>query len=233
MGHTEFRDEEPPQPAASLRELRRSYHDRIAEVRDRSVEVLRCAIEATSAATAALSRAGLPPVQACDGGRMQALAAQVDSEVVGLLALESPMARDLRVILATRDVTQIGLLCVGLCLTLSERVRRAAAALGPELCRLAMEVGAGTEGLMRQAEAAWVTLDPDLAGTVADKATEVRRLQREFITALIALGGQPMDSALDLAMVARAFERLADHAVEIAERVLFAVHGTPAPLPGT
>ncbi len=161
------------------------------------------------------------------------MAAMVDAEVVSLLALESPVARDLRVILATRDVTQIGLLCVGLCLALSERVQHASAALSSDLCRLARDVGVGTEGLMREAEAAWAALDPDLATAVTNSARAVTALQKEFITALIALDGVPMDAALDLALVARAFERLADHAVEIAERVLFAVHGTPAPLPGS
>lgn len=221
-------------PESYVRELRRSYHDRIADVRERSLEILRCSVLGTSAVTRALVEPGGPGQVPLPFGmeQMQALAATVDSEVVSLLALEAPVARDLRVILVARDVTQISLLCTGLCAGLAARLPRAAAALTPELCPLVGEVGSATEGLLQRAGAAWAGMDPATAGEVMSSAASVRVLQAGFISALIGLTGVPMDAAMDLAMVARAYERLADHAVEVAERVLFAVNGSPLPPAG-
>jgi len=105
-----------------------------------------------------------------------------------------------------------------------------AASLTPELRALASQVGAAVESLMREAEAAWTVLDAARAEGVAHAAPGLRTMQERFISGLIAMSGVPMDCALDLAMVARAFERLGDHAVEVAERVLFAVNGTTPPL---
>lgn len=231
LGQSEIQGAGRSEAVPSLRELRRTYHDRIADVRERSLQVLRGAIEGVAAVTQALvapDQGATTPIPS-DGGRMQALAATVDAEVVSLLALEAPVARDLRLILVARDVTQISLLCTGLCAGLAGRVTRAAGALTPELRRLVGEVGAGTEGLLRRAEAAWAGIEPDLAAGVLSAAVEVRALQTRFISALIGLTGIPMDAAMDLAMVARAYERLADHAVEVAERALFAVNGSPLP----
>lgn len=233
MGRLGFERGEGSEPAAGLREMRRSYHDRIAEVRERSISIIHSSLAGTRAATLRLvagGEAGGAPAGAVgppDVAAVQALAAGVDAEVVSLLALESPMARDLRVILASRDVTQIGLLCIGLCRTLDSRVTRAAEALTPELSRLVGAVGTGTERLLAGAESAWATLDPEMAAEVERAAVEVRAGQTGFMSALLELDGVAMDAALDLAMVARAFERLTDHAVEVAERVGFAVSGAP------
>jgi phosphate transport system protein len=219
--------------AEPLRELRRSYHDRIALVRQSSLEVLQGAISGTSRATQALLADSSPDALAGTGtmSEVEARAAQIDTEVLELLALESPVARDLRVILASRDITQLGLLCVGLGSALSDRVVRVRPVLTAELRRKVGAVGSGTGLLLSAAEGAWATLDADLAAAVVPQAATVRAGQTEFIQALIALEGVPMEAALHLAVVSRVFERLADHAVEIAERVRFAVEGIPGHLP--
>jgi phosphate transport system protein len=226
------REEEPILDGEPVRELRLDYHDRIAEVREQSLSVLSRAVDATDAASRVLVAKGTSTEETGgDVEESQRIAAAVDAEVVALLALESPVARDLRTILASRDVTQIALLCAGLAAALGGRVRRVAGSLTDELCGLAGEVGTRTVDLLRAAEAAWAGLDLELASDVPAEATRVRRVQTEFITALLGLRGVAMESALDVALVARAYERLADHAVEVAERVLFAVRGTPASVP--
>lgn len=218
---------EPVNGARELKEMRRAYHDRIADLRERSLTVLRCAISGTEQTVAALPEGDLSVADAV--GRqakdIAGVAADVDAEVVSLLALESPVARDLRVILVSRDVTQLGLLCVGLALTLAQRVGSAGRVADPGLRHQVEAVGTSTAALLRLAEGAWVTLDPDLAAGVMSKAGAAREAHVEFFRALLALKDVPMDVALDLGFSSRAFDRLADHAVEIAERVLFAVRG--------
>ena len=217
-----------PEPT---KELRRAYHDRIAVIRDQSLEILRLAADGTALATAALIDTTGRPAAVIDVEGAARLAAGVDSEVVSLLALESPVARDLRVILAARDVTQIGVLCVGLCHTLSRRAVNAQRLLTADLCSLVDAVGGGTAELLRRAEAAWMAMDATSAEAVVVGAAPVRSAHLDFFAALLRLTDVPMDAALDLGMTARAYERLTDHAVEIADRVEFAVGARTVPTP--
>lgn len=220
-------------PTETVRELRRNYHDRIAELREQSQSVLECAVVGVGAAAEGIVEQDL---SAGDGLRsrapeMTALVSSVDNEVVSLLALESPVARDLRLILAARDVAQIGLLCVGLCRTVASRVGAAGVVLTPALKDLVGEVGAVTASLLSRVATAWRVLDAEMAVEVIAAAEDARLLEMRFFAALLELTDVPMEAALDLGMSARAFERLTDHAVEIADRVLFAVGGV-SPLHG-
>ncbi|HMC38210.1 MAG TPA: hypothetical protein VKI19_01020 [Acidimicrobiales bacterium] len=215
-----------PADPAGIHELRRSYHDRIADVREQSVAMLRAVVLGIRVASGALTEgAPVEPATVPDVRRARAEAAYVDGTVVGMLALESPVARDLRLILAARDVAQLALLCVGLCAQLAVRVDRVVTGLDPARLRLVGEVGAGTEALLVEAESAWSALDPEMARAVLGHAGEAREMQAGLISELIGLTDVPVPLAFDLAMVARAFERLADHGLEVADRVLFAVPG--------
>jgi phosphate transport system protein len=153
--------------------------------------------------------------------------AEVEAEVLALLALQAPVARDLRMILAGRDIAQIGELCLGLCRTLATRSGSARDVLSGELCGLISEIGNQTTGLLREANAAWSVLDVDLAHGLVVRAEESRHTQREFLAQLVGLRGVPVDAAVDLGMAVRVYERLTDHAIEIAGRVVFAVTGAP------
>ena len=212
------------------RELRRGYHDRISELRERTFAMLAMTVRQTEAVTAAL----IDPSRSADrlvtegAVHAQALASEVDEEVVDMLARQSPMARDLRVILASRDVCQMALLCVGLCLSLTTRDGSSQAVIASGMEVLVAEVGAHTAAMLRQAETAWTGMDADLAEGVFDAARGVRAEQIQFSSALLGLREVPIDQALALGLVARAYERLVDHAVEIAERVQFAALGIPA-----
>lgn len=207
----------------SGRELRHNYHDRIADLREQAGRVLHTAVAGTERATAALLGEDPDAVTTLrhDAASMQEVATAVDNEVVALLALESPVARDLRVILAARDVTQLGLLCGGLTVALAGRAGGVAEQFNRPLIGLIRQVGADTVELLRLAESAWIGLDRETAVEVEARATQVRVVHTEFLAVLIGLDGVPMEVAMDLALAARAYERLADHSVETAERVLF------------
>lgn len=215
-------------PAEPVRELRRSYHDRIAAIRDLSIRIVEMAGAGVESATRILvGDGGGPPPDLVRPAAV--IAAEVDAEVVRTLALESPVARDLRMVLAARDVTQIGVLCVGLSDALLRRAPGAQRVLTPDLCRLVGGVGDATAALLRQAGAAWMALDGATAAAVAEEAAGVRSAHLDFFAALLGLTGVPMDAALDLGMTARAYERLTDHAIEIADRAAFALGGSPLP----
>ena len=225
---------DPPGPESDavegeVRELRRPYHDRIAELRAKTISILEDASRATEDATKAL----LEQDHAV-GDKIAALASEtsgrvgdVDAEVLALLALQAPVARDLRMILASRDIAQTGDLCMGLCLTLGTRVEFARDVLSLEMRDMVSEIGAGTAGLLLQANGAWTTLDEGQSHAVVASARKCRQVQREFLAALVRLQGVPVEAAVDLGMAARVYERLTDHSLEIAARALFAINGMP------
>ena len=117
------------------------------------------------------------------------------------------MARDLRIILASRDVARTGELCLGLCRTLAARTRGAQDFLSSGLRSLITEMGLSTSGLLRQANGAWTTLDEQQARAVVTGATSFRQLQRAFLADLLELRSVPVNAAVDLGLIGRVYER--------------------------
>jgi phosphate transport system protein len=221
---------EPDGGDGELRELRRAYHDRIAELRAKTISIVDNAGRATEHATDILMD---PDSEA--GSRISVFVAEtsaqveeVDSEVLRLLALQAPVARDLRIILASRDIAQIGDLCLGLDQTLAKRIVGARDVLSAQMRDTLFDIGSATSGLLLQANGAWTTLDVEQADSVAVAARDCRHSQRQFQAALVRLSDLPVDAAVNLGMVSRVYERLTDHSLEIAARVVFAANGTPA-----
>ena len=225
---------DPPRPDATrnlgfaiVYELRRSYHDRIAELRDRSADIIGDAASATVEVTRAFLEGDRAAGRSIVISTSAAAAnvALVETDVLDLLALQSPVARDLRVILAARDIARAGELCLGLCRTLAARVGGAQDVLSPGLRDLIAEMGSETADLLRRANGAWTTLDEEQAGAVIVNAESCRQLQRAFLAELLELRLVPVDAAVDLGMTGRMYERVTDHAVEIVGRVMFVLTG--------
>ena len=215
-------------------ELRRAYHDRIADLRASTGRLVVVAADAIEHLTGALLARDTDARRAVIVELDQAgkEPAAIEAEVLDLLALESPVARDLRVVLASLFISQIADLCIGLARTLAGREGRGNSALTPALRALSSEIGAQTVELLRRANAAWAVLDEGLAMGVIDASEPARVLQRRFLAELLRLENVPVEAAVDLGMAARAYERLTDHAVEIAGRVVFAATGNSPDLSG-
>jgi len=215
-------------------ELRRDYHDRIADLRIRTGRLVVAAADATEHVTGALlSRdvnAGRAVVAELDWAVKEPAA--VEDEVLDLLALQAPIARDLRVVLASLFITQAAALCIGLARNLAGRVGSGEGVMTPALRELSAEIGAQTVELLRRDSGAWNVLDEGQARDVIQASQSSRLLQRRFLAQLLLLENVPVEAAVDLGMAARAYERLTDHAVEIAGRIVFAATGDTPQLNG-
>ncbi|HVM66084.1 MAG TPA: hypothetical protein VMU14_14555 [Acidimicrobiales bacterium] len=212
-----------------MAELRRAYHDRIADLKVRAGGLLDATADAVEALTAALlarDRAALDQVLASVASLVEE-PKRVEDEVLDIIALEAPVARDLRVVLAALFITQETGLCLGLLRALGTRSGLGDDVLTPALRALAYEIAAETVELLRRDAGAWAVLDADRAMRVVDGASPSRALQRQFLARLFELDDVPVEAAVELGVVARAYERLTDHAVEIAGRVVFAATGAP------
>jgi phosphate transport system protein len=209
-------------------ELRRALHDRIADLKGRAGTLRDATVDAVERLTAALLERDVAASQ----DLLATVASLVDEPkrvedgVLDTLALEAPVARDLRVVLASLFISQATALCFGLVRTLASRMGAAEDVLTPVLRALAYEIGAETVELLRLDAAAWSALDADLAVSAIERSAHSRTLQRRFLAELLELDDVRVDAAVDLGMMARGYERLTDHAVDMARRVIFAATGS-------
>lgn len=151
---------------------------------------------------------------------------EIDDRCLKLLALQQPMATDLRLITAAMkinsDLERIGDQAVNV----AENVIRILPhpPLKPifELPRMADSA----EKMTRDSLDAFVRRDVDLARTVLKRDDEVDRLKdhvfRVLLTYMMADPGT-IERALGLILISRNLERIADHATNIAEDVIFLV----------
>jgi phosphate transport system protein len=152
----------------------------------------------------------------------------IEEECLKMLALHQPVAVDLRRVVAAMminvDLERMG--------DLAEDIAGRAIALAgvPALeCsdRLQRMVDLATM-MVRQSLEAFVNLDPNLARTVCRLDDEVDRYNREIIEELVeAMQQRPelVEAGLSLFSATRHLERIADHATNIAEDVIYLVEG--------
>ncbi len=89
-------------------------------------------------------------------------------------------------------------------------------------------MGEAAAGMIRDALEAFIHADPDLAQKVLLRDNDVDRMKREVELAMVEQmkrDPQYIQPALDTLLIARNLERMADHATNIAEDVIFWVRG--------
>ncbi len=203
-------------------ELRRGFHDRLAALHDEVASLTEVAAASIEGATAALLEGDQAAAGRVIAARYTGAALLVEQEVVDLIALQGPMARDLRLLMASLRIAHE----VDLSLGLAANIARRAGRLDPEvmtttLRSLLYEMGAESAGLIRRAGQAYRALDEALAYAVLASDGRVQEHHRHFLKELFALRNASIEGAVELGIVARCYERVADHAVEIADRVRF------------
>jgi len=151
---------------------------------------------------------------------------EIDERVTQLLALHQPMASDLRFLLAvTRinaDLERIGDQAVNIAESADRILRHPQVKPYVDLPRMS-ELA---EGMVRDSLNALVRRDVELAKNVLLRDDQVDRLRdqvfRELLTYMMADPGT-IQRALALILISRNIERIADHATNIAEDVIFLV----------
>jgi phosphate transport system protein len=153
----------------------------------------------------------------------------IDQAALDLLAMEQPMASDLRFILSVikinADLERVG----DVAKNISERVRgmeqMAVVDLPVDIPRMADMASE----MVRKSLQSFIEADAEVARTVLtmDKAVDaMNRAAYKALSKLMAEQSYLAPQALNALMIARALERVADHATNIAEDVIFWVQGT-------
>ena len=152
----------------------------------------------------------------------------IDQAALDLLAMEQPMAIDLRFILSVikinADLERVG----DSAKSISERVRNmeqmAIAELPVDIPRMATLAAE----MVRKSLQAFIEADPEMARavlTMDDAVDAMNRAAYKALTKVMEEQSQVAPQALNALMICRALERVADHATNIAEDVIFWIQG--------
>jgi phosphate transport system protein len=153
---------------------------------------------------------------------------EIDELALDLLAMQQPMAVDLRFILSVikinADLERVGDQAVNIAQRVRDFLELPPAALPVDLPRIA-QIAAE---MIHQSLEAFVHADDKLAQDVLVMDNTVDQLKVETETVLLdemRQSPQFIRQALDLLLISRNLERVADHATNIAEDVIFWVRG--------
>jgi phosphate transport system protein len=156
-------------------------------------------------------------------------AVELEERCYKLLALQAPVASDLReVISALKMIAEIER-SADLAVNICKAARRIYGhPLDPKLRGLIQKMGEQARNLYVEATEAYVARDAARGAAINDMDSYLDSLQREFIQAIFeshASGTIDLQVAVQLAVVARFYERIGDHAVNIGEKVNYLVTG--------
>ena len=163
-----------------------------------------------------------------DHDQIVALRAQVEKEAFALLALQQPVAGDLRAIFSSiqiiADTERMGALAVHVAKiarrehpkhVLPEDVRGCFAEMG----KVAIALGDGAKQVL-------VSRDPQQAAQLHEQDKAMDELYRHLFSVLLDDDWKHgVTVGVEVALLDRFYERFADHAVEIGRRVIFMVTG--------
>ena len=210
--------------------MRTAFHDQMSALRAQVAEMCGLAAAAMDRATRSLLEADLSLAEQviADHRHLAAMSRQVEDVAVRLLALQQPVATDLRTIVSSlqvgADIERMGALAVHVANI--SRLRHPECALPDDVRASFTELGSRTVELARMAQGILRSRDPDQAARLKDEDDAVDAEHRHLFTLLIDHKWQDgVCSAVDVALLGRYYERFADHAVEIGRRVVFEMTG--------
>lgn len=211
-------------------ELRDAYHEELDGLSDRLVEMTRLVRSAMARATTALLDADLRLAEEVISADEQVnkIDNEIEEVVFELMARQQPVAGDLRtVVTALRmsgDLERMGDLAVHLAKT--ARRRHPESAIPPELQATVLEMGQIAERMIAKAGSVIASQNVELGLELDADDDAMDRLHRKLFDQLLAptwkYGVEP---AVDISLAGRYFERYADHAVHVAENVVYLVTG--------
>lgn len=221
-----------------MEELRRTFHKEIEDIRQEVLVLGRSVIEAIPRATAVLLKSDLEGadylLQADD--EIDARAIDIEDKCFQELALQSPVAGDLRLLVSMIKIAGELERSADLAVNICKAARRMYGhKIDPELADLIAKMSEQAQQLFISTMEAFADNDAAKAAAIDDMDTFLDGLHRRFIAEIFEIHAREaidLQVAVQLAMVARFYERIGDHAVNVGERTRFIVTGWTPELKG-
>ncbi|HNI71513.1 MAG TPA: phosphate signaling complex protein PhoU [Marmoricola sp.] len=210
--------------------MRDVFSQRLETLRSELVRLSGMVQQATARASNALLEADLQQAEQVVNAdfEVDALRERIEEDAFQLLSLQNPVATDLRTLVAALamagELERIGDLAVHVARIARLRAPDSAVPqeIAPTIHRMA------TVAELMVGRVGQIIASSDVAGAAAleEIDQEMDRLRRDSFTELLdpnwACGVEP---AVDVALLGRYYERIADHAVSVARRVAYLVTG--------
>jgi phosphate transport system protein len=210
--------------------MREAYHDRLGELATHLADMCAMVGTAMDRATTALLKTDLALAEQVIGDDVAVDAARTayEEEAYALLALQAPVATDLRTVLAVihaaESIERMGDLALHVAKT--ARRRHPNPVLPEEVRPYFEQMGSVALALARKTEQVIRSQDVEMAKSVEDDDDEMDNLHRELFTVLMDKNWpHGVAAAVDVTLLGRFYERFADHAVSVAKRTVFVVTG--------
>jgi phosphate transport system protein len=210
--------------------MRTTYHQQLNDLAVRLGDMCGLAGVAMKRATQALLEADLAAAEQviADHAHIVAMRERVEKEAFALVALQQPVAGELRAVFSAidivGDVERMGALAVHV----AKIVRREypKRAVPEEVRGIFAEMSTVAIALGDSAKEVLISRDPQEAARLHEHDDAMDALYRNLLSVL--MGQQWKESVsvgVETALLGRFYERFADHAVEIGRRVIFAITG--------
>ncbi len=210
--------------------MRTAFNARLSAVDDQVLDMSRHVQDAMRTATRALVETdlGLAESVIADDADLDARAHLVEDAIFQMLAQQQPVAQDLRFLLAALHnaaaLERMGDLTVHIAKT--ARMRYPNAVLPEELRGLVIDMSAVASQMIAKVESALARRNRSSARALGDLEHDMDRLYRElFIIVLSPAWEYGVRAAVDITLLSRYYERFADHAVSIGDRLVHVATG--------
>ncbi|MEZ5183429.1 MAG: phosphate signaling complex protein PhoU [Acidimicrobiales bacterium] len=211
--------------------MRKSFTQTLDEIRLDMVQIAALVTEGIPRATEVLLAGDLTEAQKIIEGDdpLDALAVELEERCYQQLALQQPMAGDLRhIVTAIRMVSEIER-SGDLVVNIAKGSRRIFGTELPARLRgLIDQMGEEATRLFRLAIDAYMDEDAAMAAALDDLDDRLDAIHRDYVQEIFLVhntGELQVQGAVQLALIGRYYERIGDHAVNIGERVRYMVTG--------
>jgi phosphate transport system protein len=210
--------------------MREAYHDQLGDLANHLADMCGMVATAMERATTALLTADLTLAEQVisDDLKVDEARTAYEEEAYALLALQAPVATDLRTVLAVIHAAE-SLERMG---DLAQHVAKACRRQHPkrvlpdEVEPYFQQMGKIAVSLAHKAEQVIRTQDADLARSLVDDDDEMDNLHRHLFSVIMDKDWPyGVAAAVDVTLLGRFYERYADHAVSVAKRTVFVVTG--------
>ncbi len=210
--------------------MRDAYHEELDGLSDKLVEMTQLVRSAMARATTSLLDADLRLAEEVISADEQVnkIETEIEETVFDLMARQQPVAGDLRTLVSTLrtsgDLERMGDLAVHIAKT--ARRRHPEGAIPPELQATVLEMGQIAERMIAKAGSVIATRDVETGLELDADDDAMDRLHRKLFDVLLSPKWvHGVEPAVDISLAGRYFERFADHAVHVAENVVYLVTG--------
>jgi len=212
--------------------MRAAYHEELDVVNDELIQLTKLVGSAMNRATQALLDADLTLAENVidSDAQVDALTSEIEERCFDLVALQQPVATDLRIIIGALRIAasleRMGDLAEHV--AKQARMRYPKPAVPQELRATFAEMGDLAEAIVSKTGSVIASKDVALCADIERHDERMDLLHRELFTIVLSPSwSHGVESAIDVTLLSRYYERYADHAVSVTKRVVTIVTGEP------